>query len=108
MFTPYFCFSSLDVAPSSNVNKWIRDYDVFEALECDDIGGDFSEYGSADPNIMPSKIPCGGCGAHLHCQVNKSASSLFFCICSIFNVSSTPTEYIHTWLSTKRIVLALY
>ncbi|RWS02462.1 50S ribosome-binding GTPase-like protein 1, partial [Dinothrombium tinctorium] len=24
-------------------------------------------YGSPNPEIAPSKIPCGGCGAHLHC-----------------------------------------
>lgn len=26
-------------------------------------------YGSADPNQPASSVPCGGCGAHLHCQV---------------------------------------
>ncbi len=30
---------------------------------------DMFKYGSADPTISPSKIPCGKCGAHLHCQV---------------------------------------
>lgn len=25
-------------------------------------------YGSPDPNIPSSTIPCGGCGAHLHCR----------------------------------------
>lgn len=27
------------------------------------------KYGSADPNVPPSSVSCGGCGAHLHCQV---------------------------------------
>lgn len=31
---------------------------------------DMFKYGSADPEIAPSKVPCGKCGAHLHCQVN--------------------------------------
>lgn len=26
-------------------------------------------YGSADPDQPSSSVPCGGCGAHLHCQV---------------------------------------
>lgn len=26
-------------------------------------------YGSADPSIPTSSVPCGGCGAHLHCKV---------------------------------------
>ena len=28
-------------------------------------------HGTADPNIPSSKIPCSGCGAHLHCQDSK-------------------------------------
>ncbi|KAI1288033.1 Nitric oxide-associated protein 1 [Halotydeus destructor] len=24
-------------------------------------------YGSPDPKVEPSQVPCGGCGAHLHC-----------------------------------------
>ena len=24
-------------------------------------------YGNSDPSIAPSKVPCNGCGAHLHC-----------------------------------------
>lgn len=32
---------------------------------------DLFRYGTADPDIPPSKIPCGGCGAHLHCQDAK-------------------------------------
>merc|ERR1719188_611632 len=49
------------------------------ADEGDDAGGgesglardDAFRYGTADPNIPPSKVPCGGCGAHLHCQDAK-------------------------------------
>lgn len=26
------------------------------------------DYGHADPDIAPSNTPCGGCGAHLHCN----------------------------------------
>ena len=28
-------------------------------------------YGSSDPTFPSSKIPCSGCGAHLHCQDSK-------------------------------------
>merc|ERR1719188_1210312 len=49
------------------------------ADEGDDAGGgesglardDAFRYGTADPDIPPSKVPCGGCGAHLHCQDAK-------------------------------------
>ena len=27
--------------------------------------------GTSDPSVPPSQIPCGGCGAHLHCQDSK-------------------------------------
>lgn len=26
-------------------------------------------YGTSDPNVPVSQVPCGGCGALLHCQV---------------------------------------
>lgn len=81
MFIHYFCFCPPDVRPDSDVKMWMNDYEVFEEMDFDEIGGEFSEYGTADPNVLPSDIPCGGCGAHLHCQVNSSPSSLFFCLC---------------------------
>ncbi|XP_040579418.1 nitric oxide-associated protein 1 isoform X1 [Lepeophtheirus salmonis] len=28
-------------------------------------------FGTPNPSIRPSKIPCGGCGAHLHCSDSK-------------------------------------
>jgi hypothetical protein len=35
-------------------------------------------YGTADPNISASNVPCGGCGAHLHCKVFFSISEFSF------------------------------
>ena len=32
---------------------------------------DIFRHGTADPEIPSSKIPCSGCGAHLHCQDSK-------------------------------------
>ena len=40
---------------------------VEERLARDDL----FRYGTADPDIPSSKVPCGGCGAHLHCQDTK-------------------------------------
>ena len=34
-------------------------------------GDDLFRYGTADPDMPASKVPCGGCGAHLHCQDAK-------------------------------------
>ena len=39
-------------------------------------------YGSSDSSIPVSKIPCSGCGAHLHCQDSKLPG---FVSCEIFN-----------------------
>lgn len=50
----------------------MSDYEVYEeedAGDTEEIGKPESIYGTPDPNVLPSKIPCGGCGAHLHCQV---------------------------------------
>lgn len=33
-------------------------------------------YGTADPSIPPSDMPCGGCGALLHCQVSFTRNKL--------------------------------
>lgn len=40
------------------------------------------QYGTADPNVPSSTIPCGGCGAHLHCQVPIK----FILLCLLFNL----------------------
>ncbi|TRY71077.1 hypothetical protein TCAL_01172 [Tigriopus californicus] len=33
-------------------------------------------YGTADPEVPASQVPCGGCGAHLHCQDPKAPGFL--------------------------------
>lgn len=57
--------------PAPRIGKrWMSDYEVYEEEEeSDEVEYPNAFYGSPDPNILPSKIPCGGCGAHLHCQV---------------------------------------
>lgn len=52
--------------------NWMSEYEVYEeedAGHTEEIEKPQSIYGTPDPNVLPSKIPCGGCGAHLHCQV---------------------------------------
>jgi hypothetical protein len=64
-------FSATSVSNIS-VSNWMSDY------ECYDEGGDVFEntkswdlnYGTPDINIPISDVPCGGCGAMLHCQVS--------------------------------------
>ncbi|KAI5749545.1 hypothetical protein M8J76_008188 [Diaphorina citri] len=50
--------------------RWMRDYEVYDESEEDDFDIDpsYFEYGTPDPSIPASTVPCGGCGAHLHCQ----------------------------------------
>ncbi|XP_055379879.1 nitric oxide-associated protein 1 [Condylostylus longicornis] len=51
-------------AEISNFPKsWLDEYEFYN--ENDESKN--SEYGTCDPHIPPSNIPCGGCGAHLHC-----------------------------------------
>ncbi|KAL1465035.1 hypothetical protein WDU94_004631 [Cyamophila willieti] len=53
-----------------NVKNWMQDYEVYDDShdEYNSIDPSYFEYGTADPSIQASTIPCGGCGAHLHCQ----------------------------------------
>lgn len=51
---------------STNINNWMTDYDTY-----DDTLQNFDNevnYGSADPKAEISNVPCGGCGAFLHCN----------------------------------------
>lgn len=36
--------------------------------ESDNVNSELRDSGTADPNVPVSNVPCGGCGAHLHCQ----------------------------------------
>ncbi len=54
----------------------MSDYEVYEEqfVTSDKIEVSDIDYGTPDPNILPSHVPCGGCGAHLHCQVKNIIS----------------------------------
>lgn len=67
----------------TSVSNWMSDY------ECYDESEDVLEsprpwelnYGTPDMNVPLSDVPCGGCGAVLHCQVSFcSRSSAGHCI----------------------------
>lgn len=53
---------------SINCNHWMTDYENFD----DNLqNSDWKvNYGIADPAEPVSNVPCGGCGALLHCKVN--------------------------------------
>lgn len=72
---PYSRF--LKVTNSKNINEdttkkeedrvpknWLQDYELYDEAESEMQ----STYGTADPTVPVSKIPCSGCGAHLHCK----------------------------------------
>ncbi|ODM92512.1 Nitric oxide-associated protein 1, partial [Orchesella cincta] len=54
----------------------MRSIDLEEALENPPSVADMfdaavevvADIGTPDPHVAPSSVPCGGCGAHLHCQ----------------------------------------
>ncbi|XP_026763990.2 nitric oxide-associated protein 1 [Galleria mellonella] len=61
----------------SNIKRWMTNYEYFddsqldnEELESDmDSVDNWSKYyGTPDPNMDVSRVPCGGCGALLHCS----------------------------------------
>lgn len=51
------------------VNQWMSDYDLFNEDSEEYISSSGINYGSSDPGEPVSDVPCGGCGALLHCQV---------------------------------------
>lgn len=65
----------------------MSDYECYEERDLEDensIPSWTSEYGTPDPSINVSNIPCGGCGALLHCQNSSIPGYLpseLFCHC---------------------------
>ncbi|CAH1403365.1 unnamed protein product [Nezara viridula] len=59
--------------PSSSTTKWMNDYEKYTVDHEEDCDGTEIEewrrkYGTPDPKMPVSQVPCGGCGALLHCQ----------------------------------------
>lgn len=60
----------------SNIQKWMTNYEHFDDSQMtsdddtdDELGNSWSKYyGTADPTANVSRVPCGGCGALLHCS----------------------------------------
>lgn len=53
-----------------DTNDWMTAYDNFENDLVDEVErNDEINYGTPDPNSEISNVPCGGCGALLHCKV---------------------------------------
>lgn len=50
--------------------KWMQDYETYDESNNSETDDDISadvEFGTPDPSVPISKIPCYGCGAMLHC-----------------------------------------
>ncbi|XP_072935398.1 nitric oxide-associated protein 1 [Epargyreus clarus] len=70
--------SSIDLQEEfdrSNIKRWMVNYEHFddtklsEDVEEETSSLDWSiQYGTPDPNVRISRVPCGGCGALLHCN----------------------------------------
>lgn len=56
----------------TNCNQWMTDYENFDDdLQSDEYNYNWKiNYGTPDLKEPVSDVPCGGCGALLHCQVN--------------------------------------
>lgn len=73
-------YKANDEFDRSNIDKWMTNYEYFDDTKChqtdyerdgDNETSVFSErashYGTPNPNSGVSRVPCGGCGALLHC-----------------------------------------
>lgn len=56
---------------NSSVSNWMSDYECYDESEdgCENHRPWELNYGTADASVPISDVPCGGCGALLHCQV---------------------------------------
>lgn len=67
---PYSRFLRVEKAEDSEASQdrvpkdWLKDYELYDESE-DDIE---STYGTPDVSVPVSDIPCGGCGALIHCK----------------------------------------
>ncbi|RVE48440.1 hypothetical protein evm_006876 [Chilo suppressalis] len=55
----------------SDIDRWMANYEYYDESESDDFDEqqDWSRrYGTPDPTVGISRVPCGGCGALLHCS----------------------------------------
>lgn len=51
--------------------NWMSDYEVYsEELDTGETDSWKMNYGTPNPNLAVSQVPCGGCGSLLHCKVN--------------------------------------
>ena len=86
----------------------MSDYEVYEEGTTEipeEMSIPRDNYGTADPNVMPTKIPCGGCGAHLHCQVNVHALERWRNLAlsfTSFSLRASVAEFIDSWFLTER------
>ncbi|XP_030384436.1 nitric oxide-associated protein 1 [Scaptodrosophila lebanonensis] len=54
------------LSDSTYPDNWMEDYEFYEGAK-DELGNVDSKHGTPDRTVPPSKVPCNGCGAHLHC-----------------------------------------
>ncbi|KAH8401107.1 hypothetical protein KR009_003117 [Drosophila setifemur] len=53
----------LSVIQTPYPEDWMEDYEFYEGST-----DDSDKQGSSDPSVPASRVPCNGCGAHLHCS----------------------------------------
>jgi hypothetical protein len=60
------------VMSNANVSNWMSDYECYDESEngFENHRSWELNYGTPDTSVPVSDVPCGGCGAVLHCQVS--------------------------------------
>ncbi|KAM7342354.1 nitric oxide-associated protein 1 isoform 2-T2 [Cochliomyia hominivorax] len=57
-------------------HDWMEDYEYYNWEYKEANGLKHDKLGTSDPNIPPSKVPCNGCGAELHCSQHSKPGFL--------------------------------
>lgn len=86
-----------EVYKTGNSKDWMMDYENFDDVHSDEykLYNWRINYGTPDPNERTSNVPCGGCGALLHCQVGNVLKK-FVLLIFLF------TGHFYSWLHTFR------
>lgn len=54
---------------NTDVDKWMINYEYYDDTQLDTSDDEWSKrYGTPDPSVGITQVPCGGCGALLHCS----------------------------------------
>uniref|UniRef100_A0A6P7GYS2 Nitric oxide-associated protein 1-like n=1 Tax=Diabrotica virgifera virgifera TaxID=50390 RepID=A0A6P7GYS2_DIAVI len=100
-------------AKNNELRRWMNAYDNLERDIVEDGEDGTINYGTPDPKSVISDVPCGGCGALLHCKVRKSCRVMMYLfeiryfLDHKYFVTIRPFSF-HTYMLINILILIFY